>query len=154
MRSALITGLGQDARQSVNCVGNLARRRSQHWFSQMFRDAPYHQLHAAAKDAPLYRATTWARANPSMRYLPSLKAEIKVLAAAAKRDGVQLQSFKSLRLNMGLPDTVSGVLLEAGVPGKESRVRRSAKGNMCSASTWAEVRLNLRRRMVAENRKT
>ena len=50
-----------------------------------------------------------------MRYLPSLKAEIKVLAEAAKRDGVLLQSFKSLKLNMGLPDTVSGVLLEAGI---------------------------------------
>ena len=50
-----------------------------------------------------------------MKHLPSLKAEIKALAAAAKRDGVLLQSFKSLRLNMGLPDTVSGVLLEADV---------------------------------------
>ena len=47
--------------------------------------------------------------------MPSLKAELKVLAAAAKRDGVLLQSFKSLKLNMGLPDTVAGVLLEAGV---------------------------------------
>ena len=40
-------------------------------------------------------------ANPSLPYLPSLKAEIKALAAAARRDGVMLQSFKSLRLNMG-----------------------------------------------------
>ena len=38
-----------------------------------------------------------------------------MLAEAAKRDGVLLQSFKSLKLNMGLPDTVSGVLLEADV---------------------------------------
>ena len=79
----------------------------------MLRDAPYHQLHAAAKDAPIYRATTWARANPSLKFLPSLKAELKKEAAAARRDGVVLQSFKSLRLNMGLPDTVSGVLLDA-----------------------------------------
>ena len=50
-----------------------------------------------------------------MRYLPSLKAQIKAEAAAARRDGVILQSFKSLHLNMGLPDVVSGVLLEASI---------------------------------------
>ena len=55
------------------------------------------------------------RLTPSLRYLPSLKAQIKADAKAAKRDGVLLQSFKSLRLNMGLPDVVDGVLLEAGV---------------------------------------
>ena len=114
MRSALVTGLGKTPGSRLIALGTLPAD-GQHWFSQMLRDAPYHQLHAAAKDAPLYRATTWARANPSMRYLPSLKAEIKVLAEAAKRDGVLLQSFKSLKLNMGLPDTVSGVLLEAGI---------------------------------------
>ena len=48
-----------------------------------------------------------------MRYLPSLKAQIKTEAAAARRDGIMLQSFKSLRLNMGVADVVSGVLLEA-----------------------------------------
>ena len=31
------------------------------------------------------------------------------------RDGIMLQSFKSLRLNMGVADVVSGVLLEADV---------------------------------------
>ena len=110
--SALRTGLGKTPGSRLIALGTLPAD-GQHWFSQMLRDAPYHQLHAAAKDAPLYRATTWALANPSMKHLPSLKAEIKALAAAAKRDGVMLQSFKSLRLNMGLPDTVSGVLLEA-----------------------------------------
>ena len=50
-----------------------------------------------------------------MPFLPSLRAKIKAEAEAARRDGVLLQSFKSLRLNMGLADTVSGVLLEADV---------------------------------------
>ena len=114
MRSALVTGLGKTPGSRLIALGTLPAD-GQHWFSQMLRDAPYHQLHAAEKDAPIYRASTWAKANPSLKYLPSLKAELKVLAAAAKRDGVLLQSFKSLRLNMGLPDTVSGVLLEADV---------------------------------------
>ena len=114
MISALRTGLGKTPGSRLIALGTLPAD-GQHWFSQMLRDAAYHQLHQAPRDAPLYRATTWAKANPSMRYLPSLKAQIKAEAEAARRDGVQLQSFKSLRLNMGLADVVSGVLLEASV---------------------------------------
>ena len=114
MVSALRTGLGKTPESRLIALGTLPAD-SQHWFSTMLRSAPYAQLHAAPKDAPLFRARTWAKANPSLRYLPSLKAQLKAEAAAAKRDGVMLQSFKSLRLNMGLADTVSGVLLEADV---------------------------------------
>ena len=114
MRSALLTGLGKTPGSRLIALGTLPADGA-HWFSQMLRDAPYHQLHAAPKDSPIYRATTWARANPSLKFLPSLKAAIKAEASAARRDGVLLQSFKSLRLNMGVADVVSGVLLEASV---------------------------------------
>ena len=114
MASALRTGLGKTPDSRLIALGTLPAD-GQHWFSQMLRDAPYCQLHAAAKDAPIFRATTWARANPSLKFLPSLKAEIKTEATAARRDGVQLQSFKSLRLNQGVSDVVSGVLLEADI---------------------------------------
>ena len=115
MVSALRTGLGKVPNSRLIALGTLPSD-SMHWFSTMLRSTDsYTQLHAAAKDAPIYRASTWAKANPSMQYLPSLKAQIKTEAAAARRDGVQLQSFKSLRLNMGISDIVSGVLLEADV---------------------------------------
>ena len=114
MISGLRTGLGKVPDSRLIALGTLPAD-GQHFFSQMLRDAPYHQLHAAPKDAPIFRASTWAMANPSMRFLPSLKAQIKAEAEAARRDGVQLQSFKSLRLNMGLADVVAGVLLEADV---------------------------------------
>ena len=114
MASAIRTGLGKTPNSRLIALGTLPAD-GQHWFSQMLRDAPYHQLHAAAKDAPLFHARTWAKANPSLRYLPSLKAQIKAEATAAARDGVMLQSFKSLRLNMGISDVVSGVLLEADI---------------------------------------
>ena len=114
MVSALRTGLGKTPGSRLIALGTLPAD-GQHFFSQMLRDAPYHQLHAAAKDAPIYRARTWQAANPSMRYLPSLKAQIKTEAEAAKRDGVQLASFRALRLNQGVSDVVSGVLLEADV---------------------------------------
>ena len=114
MASALRTGLGKTPDSRMIALGTLPSD-GQHWFSQMLRDAPYHQLHAAPKDAPIYRASTWKLANPSLKYLPSLKAELKAEASAARRDGVILQSFKSLRLNQGVSDVVSGVLLEADV---------------------------------------
>ena len=76
MVSALRTGLGKTPGSRLIALGTLPADGS-HWFSQMLRDAPYHQLHAAPKDAPIYRATTWAKANPSMRYLPSLKGSDK-----------------------------------------------------------------------------
>ena len=114
MISALRTGLGKTPGSRLIALGTMPSD-GQHWFSQMLRDAPYHQLHASPRDAPIFRATTWARANPSLKFLPSLKAEIKTEAAAARRDGVQLQSFKSLRLNQGISGAVSGVLLEADV---------------------------------------
>ena len=114
MVSALRTSLGKTPNSRLIALGTLPAD-GQHWFSQMLRDAPYRQLHSALKDAPPFQVTTWKTANPSYRYLPSLRAELKALAEAAKRDGVVLQSFKSLRLNMGLADVVSGTLLEASI---------------------------------------
>ena len=114
MISALRTGLGKTPGSRLIALGTLPAD-GQHWFSQMLRDAPYHQLHAAPKDAPPFRVETWKKANPSLPYLPSLKAELKAEAEAARRDGVMLQTFKSLRLNMGLADVVSGVLLGADI---------------------------------------
>ena len=115
MRSALLTGLGKTPGSRLIALGTQPADGS-HWFSTMLRSPDVHtQLHAARKDAPPFRASTWARANPSLRYLPSLKAEMKELATAARRDSVLLQSFKSLRLNMGVSDVLAGTLLEADV---------------------------------------
>ena len=114
MISALRTGLGKVPDSRLIALGTLPAD-GQHWFSEMLRSAPYHQLHAAPRDAPVYRAKTWAMANPSLKYLPSLLAQLKQEAASAKRDGVILQSFKSLRLNQGVADVAQGLLLEANL---------------------------------------
>ena len=138
MISALRTGLGKTPGSRLIALGTLPSDGS-HWFSQMIRDAGYSQLHAAAKEAPIYRASTWERANPSLKFLPSLKAALKKEAAAAKRDGVVLQSFKSLRLNMGVADVVDGVLLEAstwaGIEGEAERAGEYVLGLDLGGST-------------------
>ena len=115
MRSALQTGLGKTPGSRLIALGTQPAS-GEHWFATMLRSADtYTQLHAASKDAPPFRVTTWKKANPSYRYLPSLRAELKAESELAAQDGVVLQSFKSLRLNMGVSDVVSGVLLEADV---------------------------------------
>ena len=114
MISALRTGLGKTPGSRLIALGTQPAD-GEHWFSTMLRSATYTQLHAAPREADPFKTATWEKANPSMRYLPSLKAQIKAEAEAAKRDGVMLQSFKSLRLNMGIAYVVSGVLLEASV---------------------------------------
>ena len=114
MVAALRTGLGKTPGSRLIALGTRPADGS-HFFATMLRDAPYAQTHAAAPDDPPLRATTWLKANPSMPYLPSLKAQLKEEAKAARRDGVVLQSFKALRLNLGMSDVLQGLVLEADV---------------------------------------
>ena len=69
--------------------------------------------YAAPKDADPFKAATWRRANPSLRHMPDLLAVIREEAADAKRDPAALQSFRALRLNQGVSDSVSSVLVDA-----------------------------------------
>ena len=75
----------------------------------------YSQVHAAGKDDPPFQRKTWKKANPGLDYLPDLEATIRREAAAAKRDPARLASFRALRLNQGVSDTVRQVLLPAEV---------------------------------------
>ena len=68
--------------------------------------------YAAPKDAPPFQRRTWKRANPGLDHLPDLEAVIRQEAADAKRDPAALASFRALRLNQGVADTVSSVLID------------------------------------------
>ena len=85
---------------------------------------------AAGKDDPPFQRRTWKRANPSLDHLPDLEKVIRMEAAEAKLDPSAMQSFKALRLNMGVADVVSSVLVDAdtwagamALPEPESRAR-------------------------------
>lgn len=87
-----------------------------HWFKIMLGGvgASYVQVHAARKEDPKFQRRTWHKANPSLKYMPALLAEIEEEARDAKRDPSLLASFEALRLNLGTHDTEQNTLLDAG----------------------------------------
>ena len=84
-----------------------------HPFEKMLAGAAdYRQVHKADKGKhDPFKLSTWRRANPSLEYLPDLKATIKREAARAKKDADKLASFEALRLNMGTADVIEQYVL-------------------------------------------
>ena len=112
MVAALRTGLGKVPGGRLIALGTRPASET-HWFAKLLREAPYSQVHAAPADAPPFRVATWRRANPSLDFLPSLRARLEEERADARRDPDALASFRSLRLNQGTSDTSVAVLLDA-----------------------------------------
>ena len=75
----------------------------------------YAQIHAARPADPPFRRSTWRKANPGLDLQPDLMLALQQEAGRAKRDPQQLASFKALRLNMGVADTVEALVMEADV---------------------------------------
>ena len=67
----------------------------------------------APKDAQPFRKSTWKKANPGLSHFPDLESVIRQESADARRDPAALASFRALRLNQGVADTVSSVLIDA-----------------------------------------
>ena len=84
-----------------------------HPFEKMLAGAAdYRQVHKADKGKhDPFKLSTWRKANPSLEYLPDLKATIKLEAARAKKDADKLASFEALRLNMGTADVIEQYVL-------------------------------------------
>ena len=112
MLAALRTGLGKVPGSKLIALGTRSDDPG-HWFSKMLTTAAYAQVHAARPDVPPFLLSTIRRANPSLEYLPSLKARILAEREDARRDPDQLAEWKALRLNMGVSDTAVAVLLDA-----------------------------------------
>ena len=113
MLAAIRTGLGKMPGSKLIALGTMPAT-SDHWFARMFAPggAAYSQVHAAGPDAPPFRLATWRRANPSLDHLPSLRAEIREEAEAARQDSGLLAAFRALRLNQGTSDTEVAVLID------------------------------------------
>ena len=68
--------------------------------------------YAAPKDADPFKVATWRKANPSLTYMPDLMDAIRSEAKDAKLDPAMLASFRALRLNQGVSDSLSFGLLD------------------------------------------
>ena len=109
LNAALKTSLGKRKGSKILYFGTRARSRL-HFFSRIIDMAPddpsilCHSYHADKKD-DLFHKRTWDKANPALRYgMPSLEV-LKAEARQARKDESLKQSFKALRLNMGVSET-------------------------------------------------
>ena len=125
MLSALRTSAGKIPNSRFIALGTRPENED-HWFRRaLVGGFPYSQSHEADPDSDPFLRKNWHRANPSLKFMPSLLARIKVEAAEAKVDPSKLPSFRALRLNLGGADTEKSYLLEAadwrGIEGDAER---------------------------------
>ena len=114
MLAALRTSLGKQPGARLIALGTRPAS-AEHWFAKMLAGtADYSQAHAAVEDDPPFRKSTWAKANPSLDFMPDLEAAIRTEAGHAKTDPSVLHEFRSLRLNGGTSEVAEAVLIEAG----------------------------------------
>ena len=112
MVSALRTAMGKIPNSRFVAIGT--RPEAQHWFQVALNGGfGYSQSHCADPDDDPFKRRTWAKANPSLRYMPALLKRMVSEAKEAKVDPSKLPSFKALRLNMGGSDVMQSYLLEA-----------------------------------------
>lgn len=79
------------------------------------RTADYAQVHKAAESDPAGWKSTWAKANPSIKYNPVLEQAYRREAKRAKLSPDEMVQFRALRLNMGCADTLQSFLADADV---------------------------------------
>ena len=112
MYAALRTSMGKVPGSRMIALGTRPANED-HWFARLLKRKQSF-VYAARKDDPLFKVSTWRKANPSYRQLPSLRERLHEESRDAKDDATLLPSFRALRLNLGESDTVESVLLEAG----------------------------------------
>ena len=115
MLAALRTSLGKIPGSRLICIGTRAATPD-HPFETMLGDPDtFSMVFSADASDPPFQKRTWLKANPSLRSggMPDLESRIRREARLAKRDPNLLASFRALRLNMGVSDTVQNLLLDS-----------------------------------------
>ena len=113
MLSVLQTAAGKIPGARIIYLGTRADSPEHEWERLLNGGLEYAQIHAAKETDSPFARSTWKKANPGLDYLPDLEAAIRREAKRAKQDPAALASFKALRCNMGVSDTVEAVLLAA-----------------------------------------
>ena len=111
MLGALLTSLGKIPGSRAVWIGTRPPTKVHPFARILSGDLGYRQVHAAKKGDPPYQKKTWLKANPGLNHLPDLEARIRKDAAEARKDEAALQTFRALRLNEGVSETLESVLL-------------------------------------------
>jgi phage terminase large subunit-like protein len=111
MVAALQTSLGKQANGKLIFLGTRPAAED-HWFQRLLDGgADYAQSHAADPDDDPQDPETWERANPTLHHVPTMLDLYKRESEQARQDAATMASFKALRLNMGVADTVEKLLI-------------------------------------------
>lgn len=111
MVAALQTSLGKQVDAKILFLGTRPASPD-HFFERLLQGgADYAQIHCAGPDDDPLDPATWYKANPSLAYFPALQRLYETEARQAALDPAAMASFKALRLNMGVADTVESILI-------------------------------------------
>ena len=111
--AALSTSLGKIPESRLIALGTRASSELHPFEKMLTGGADYSQVHAALDSDKPFHVRTWKRANPSLNFMPDLRAVIEKEAKRARRDASLLPAFEALRLNKGVSDIAQSVLIEA-----------------------------------------
>ena len=112
MKAALQTSAGKIAGSRMVALGTRPADPD-HWFEKMMK-SPGALCFKAEPDADPMDREAWAAANPSLEYMPHLLEVLQREAKEAEADPSALASFRALRLNAGVADTMQATVLDAG----------------------------------------
>ena len=112
MVAALETARGKLRASRLFFIGTRPAE-GEHWFNRRLVPSASRAavVYAADPEADPHSPESWASANPSMAFLPDLRAAIERESSEAKADPARLASFRALRLNSGVSDTVPRAIL-------------------------------------------
>ena len=114
--SAMRTSLGKRPGARLLAIGTRPEAGSGHVFDKLLNGGADMSLVYAASPADekggrLGWRRTWVKANPSMSVLPSLEDAIRSEWKDAQGDDEAMASFQALRLNMGVSEIASSILI-------------------------------------------
>ena len=113
MVAALRTAQGKMLNSRFVAIGTMPDS-TDHWFSQMLRNETS-IVYAAGADDDVMKVSTWHRANPSLRFMPTLMSSYKRAAKRAERDPQEMAAFKAYLLNQEVADTVEAVVIDPAI---------------------------------------
>lgn len=113
MVAALQTALGKIPGARMIALGTRAATPD-HWFERWLTGgADFAMSFLTPEDDPPFKRSSWIKANPSARHMPTLAAAITADAMRARQDSSALASYRALRLNQGVADTAYQLVLDA-----------------------------------------